>query len=139
MIGNTQMWGLILGFVSPLGIAVLQQPGWPSWLRWLVGWACAAVVGLLTVLASGQITHGTTMWTTLVLTVVASQAAYAGWRNGPASAIERATSPASTPAPPAVPAASAGQPPIGESLEPRAAKRLVEQPGPGGDPPQPPQ
>lgn len=90
--GDTESWGLILGIVSPLGIAVIQQPTWPAWLRWAVGWAAALAVGALTVLAHGGGSGGTWL-RTLALTLVASQAAYVGWRNGPAKAIEKATSP----------------------------------------------
>jgi hypothetical protein len=93
---DAESWGLILGVFTPLAVAVVQQPTWPPVLRWIVGWACALTVGALTVLANGNLS-GSTWVHTLALTLVASQAAYAGWRNGPAAAIERATSPSPSP------------------------------------------
>lgn len=90
--GDTESWGLALGFISPLAIAVVQQPRWSPTVRWVVGWACALIVGLITCLARGDL-DGTTVLRTVVLTVLAAQAAYGGWSKGPAAVIERATSP----------------------------------------------
>lgn len=92
---DTESWGLALGFVAPLAIAVIQQPRWTARQRWAVGWLCAIIIGVLTCLANGTLDQGDTVLRTLIIVIVASQAAYAGWKRGPAPVIERATSPAS--------------------------------------------
>jgi hypothetical protein len=90
---DTESWGLLFGVVAPLAIAVVQQPTWSPAARWVVGWLCAVMVGILTCLAKGTIDEGDTVLRTVAVVLVASQATYAGWRHGPAALIERVTSP----------------------------------------------
>jgi len=94
--GDSESWGLLLGFLAPLAIAIIQQPTWPKGARWIVGWACAVVIGLVTCLANGDFGHGATVLRTVVLVIAASQATYTGWKAGVAPKIESATSPRST-------------------------------------------
>lgn len=91
---DTETWGIALGAVTPLAVAVIQQPRWPAQARWAVGWACAVIVAVVTCLANGDFDDGSTLLRTIVLTVVTAQATYAGWkRSGFVPAIEHATSP----------------------------------------------
>ena len=98
---DSESWGLVLGFFTPLLAAVVQQPHWSKTARWLVGWGCALVVGLLTVLAAGEWGDGPTMLRTVALTLLAAQTAYQGWKHGVTPVIEQATSPRERRNPPA--------------------------------------
>lgn len=93
LLSNTQAWGLILGVLSPLLISVAQQPQWAGGTRAVVAAAAAVVIGLVTVLASGDFAVGDWL-TTAALVLVASHTAYEGlWRpTGAADAIEFKTS-----------------------------------------------
>jgi hypothetical protein len=98
--GDSESWGLLLGFLAPLAIAIIQQPRWPAPIRWVVGWACAIIIGLVTCLANGTLDHAPTVLRTIVLVIAASQATYTGWQKAVAPAIETATSPRSEKIPP---------------------------------------
>lgn len=92
--GDIDTWALLLGVLSPLAIAVIQQPRWSPVARWFVGWLCALIIGAVTCLASGVLDQPSTVLRVCVLVLVAAQAAYVGWqKSGVVPAIERATSP----------------------------------------------
>lgn len=100
LFADTASWALILGVLTPLLTAVVQQPRWSPRLRAIASAVVSVVVGVLTVLANGvdlsawngdkaQITLGV-----VALVLVASNTAYKTlWKpTGVAPAIERATS-----------------------------------------------
>lgn len=98
---DTASWALILGVLTPLLVALVQQPQWTARTRALVSLLASIVVGVLTVLANGV---DLTVWTgnkaqtllgVIALVMVASNTAYKTlWKpTGVAPAIEHATSP----------------------------------------------
>jgi hypothetical protein len=99
VLGDTQSWGLILGVLTPLVVSIIQQPRWSDPVRAIIHVVAAVVVGVVTVLANGQITDQSTILTTIAVVLVASSAAYGYvWKPlGVAPKIERATSPSSGP------------------------------------------
>lgn len=90
---NAQAWALILGVLSPLLTAVVQQPGWSKRLRVVVAVVVALAVGFLNVVANGQLQVDRAL-TSIALTLVASQAAYqALWKQaGVTQKVEAKTS-----------------------------------------------
>ena len=93
-LGDVETWGLLLGVLSPLAIAIIEQPRWTGATRMIVGWVCALIIGAVTCLAHGVLTEPTTVLRVCVLVLVAAQAAHAGWKKaGISPAIEHATSP----------------------------------------------
>ncbi len=93
ILNDTEAWGLLLGAVTPWATALVQQPAWSKSLRAVVGTVISAIVGIVTVLARGDIAHAQTVLTTVALTVVASKAFYDGlWQHTGAGALESATS-----------------------------------------------
>uniref|UniRef100_UPI003F491C80 hypothetical protein n=1 Tax=Nonomuraea sp. CA-251285 TaxID=3240002 RepID=UPI003F491C80 len=94
VVADVETWALLLGVLSPLAIAVVQQPRWTGATRMVIGWLCALIVGAVTCLANGVLTEPATALRVCVLTLVAAQAAYVGWQKaGIVPKIERATSP----------------------------------------------
>jgi hypothetical protein len=80
MMSDAQMWALIVGFVAPLLIAVLQRPTWPDWLRSLVTVCFCAIAGTGTVYFTGNLT-GRSILSATLLVFVTSIAAYKGlWK-----------------------------------------------------------
>ncbi|MFJ8043782.1 hypothetical protein ACIRBX_25100 [Kitasatospora sp. NPDC096147] len=93
VLNDTEAWGLLLGAATPWATALIQQPTWSKPTRAVVGALTSAAVGIITVLARGDIAHAQTALTTVALTVVASKAFYDGlWQHTGAGALERATS-----------------------------------------------
>ena len=90
---HPQLAGAILGLLTPLLVSAIKQPGLSTTQRRLIAYAAALVVGALTVLASGGYT-GADLVSTLLITIAASQAAYAElWKpSGAAAAVEKRTS-----------------------------------------------
>ena len=92
MDSNLAMWSLIVGTVLPPLIAIIQQPGWKTWVRTVVAVIIAIIAGFGTVYFLGGI--NTEDWITSTLIVlVASIATYKGmWAPaGIAPTIETAT------------------------------------------------
>lgn len=91
---DSQMWSLIVGFLAPLLVAVVERPGWPKWLRTVVAAGFSIAAGTGTVWLTGNL-DGRSVVTSILLVAVTSMAAYKGlWK--PASVtlrIEAATSP----------------------------------------------
>lgn len=89
---NPQAMGLLLGVISPLGIAVVQQTYWSKAVKQAVLVVVSLVLGVVTVAASGQFNPGDLV-TTFVLVLVAAQVAYkAAWKpSGVTAKIESAT------------------------------------------------
>lgn len=95
LLANVQVWGALLGIVTPLATALVQQPGWSRKRRQVVGVACSVLVGVATVGAAGELGDTSTVLTTLPLVAAAAQVAYTRlWQpKGVAPVIERASSP----------------------------------------------
>ncbi len=94
ILNDTEAWGLLLGAVTPWATALVQQPHWAKPVRAVVGAVASGIVGIVTVLARGDIAHAQTALTTVALAVVASKTFYDGlWQHAGAGALERATAP----------------------------------------------
>lgn len=89
----TALVGLLLGSVSPLVTAVIQQPRWSSTTRFWVALGMAAVIGTATAFARGDLTSGLTWPATIAAVFIAAESTYRGWRAGGVVApIENVTS-----------------------------------------------
>lgn len=75
LLAQPQAWGLILGVIAPLLISVVQQPKFTGATRSVIAVAAAAVIGVLTVLSTGDF-DPSNLLTTFAVTLVASHAAY---------------------------------------------------------------
>lgn len=97
LLADTALWGLLLGLITPALTAVAQQPWFAKKTRHAVGVGVSVVVGLLTVLADGQLANGGVTVATVLAVVAAAEASYkAFWQpTGVAGAIEWTTTPGS--------------------------------------------
>lgn len=88
------LWSVIVGFLSPLVIATVQQPQWTSRARALVTFAYSLVAGGLTAYFGGDL-NGKSVVTCVLVVLVAAITTYKGlWQPmGTTDAIENATSP----------------------------------------------
>src|SRR5215471_7844554 len=92
---NTDMWSLIVGFLLPLGISLVQQAHWPVAFRSIIGFLMCLVAATGTVL----IQVGSWDWhdwvQSALIIFVTAIATYQGFwkKTGVAPAIESATSP----------------------------------------------
>lgn len=86
-------WGALLGVVTPLVTAVAQQPYFTKRVRTALGVSASAVVGLLTVLANGELQNAPATVTTVVTVILAAEVAYRNvWQpSGLTDSIEWAT------------------------------------------------
>jgi hypothetical protein len=92
--GKLEMWALIIGFVMPLLIAVVQRSTWTQTVRALVMAVSSIVAGGLTAYFAGDL-NGVDVTTTILLIGVTAIASYKGFWSptGVAPKIEAATSP----------------------------------------------
>jgi hypothetical protein len=107
LLSDTETWGLAVGALSPLLIAIVQQPRWSPRVRVMVAWVCAVMLGLATCLARGDLADAPTVVRTCLLVLLSAQAVLTGWKRlGIVPAIETRT---------AIPATSARRrhPPVG--------------------------
>lgn len=98
---DEQALAVVVGFLSPLVLAMLQQPRWSNGVRSLVTFLWAAVVSLLILGVAGSLSGRTWVSATLLVLVV-TIATYQGfWKQtGVTRKIEAATSPGSGGDPP---------------------------------------
>jgi peptidoglycan/LPS O-acetylase OafA/YrhL len=91
---NLAMWSLIVGFVLPIIIPVIQQPGWAKWARATVTLVIVLAVGGLTAYFNGDL-NGQDWITSALIVFVAAITAYKGFfqPTGIAPMIETMTSP----------------------------------------------
>lgn len=76
IITDTATWGTLIGLLSPLLVAFVQQPWWSNQYRQIVAVGVSALLGILTVVASG--TFDVQNWLlTLVAVIGAAQTSYA--------------------------------------------------------------
>jgi len=93
---DAQMWSLIVGFLIPPFLAIIQQPGWSDPLRAVVAFVVAIIVALGTVYFAGNLEfdHEKGWISAILLVLVTAVATYKGfWKpTGVAPKIEAATS-----------------------------------------------
>lgn len=96
---DLDMLGIVVGFFSPLLIAVVSQPHWPSSLKVALVAAVSVAGGVATAAITGQL-HLPLAWlhATLIVLVAAIGFYHTAWRKT-ASRLEAATSPAPNPPP----------------------------------------
>lgn len=93
LLHDTTALSLLVGFITPLLTALLQQPRWTGRTRVMVGWGVAVVLGLLTSAQTGALGNAKSTAQAVMLVLVTAQATYTGWKKtGVAPAIEAATS-----------------------------------------------
>jgi len=91
---NLIMWNLIVGFLAPNVIALLQQPKWPSQVRSLIMFAFAIVAGGVTAYLNDQWNTTDIIGSILVVGVTAISFYKGLWKpTGVATSIENMTSP----------------------------------------------
>jgi hypothetical protein len=77
-VSNLQMWSLIVGFLTPPVLAIIQQGGWSKRVRAVVAFAAAMVAGAGTAYFQGDLTGRRFVEAALVV-LVATIAAYQGF------------------------------------------------------------
>lgn len=93
MSNNLEMWSLIVGFVSPIVLAIVQQPSWKQPMRAFVTFVWALLAGGGTTYFSGEWTGHSFVASVLVVLVTAISTYVGFWkRTGIAPGIEGATS-----------------------------------------------
>lgn len=74
-------WTLILGFLTPLAISLINRPQWTSTVRKIIAVAIAVAIAVVNLLVQGKFAglhlNLETVFTILSMVVGASQAAYA--------------------------------------------------------------
>ncbi|WP_223731871.1 hypothetical protein [Streptomyces purpurogeneiscleroticus] len=91
---NAQMWALIIGFVSPLLISVVNRPQWSSAARASVQMAVSVLVGLGSAYFAGDFA-GKDVISSILIASVSAISAYKGIfkPTGASPTLERLTSP----------------------------------------------
>lgn len=91
---NAQMWSLVVGFVIPPLLAVVQQPSWSAKWRAVVMFVVALLAGAGTAFFTDQF-EGKDVTTSVLIVLVTAIATYESFwkKTGIAPAIEKATSP----------------------------------------------
>ena len=74
-LSDYQMLSLLIGFVLPLVISVIQQPSWSKPLRAWVTLAVCVITGFLIVYTTGQL-NGKSLVTSILIVLVAALATY---------------------------------------------------------------
>ena len=83
----------IIGVVTPLAVAVIQQSQWSKGARIAAAGLAAVIVGTLTAISSDQITETTEWFQVIAIIYTASEIAYRTlWNKAVAPAIEAGTS-----------------------------------------------
>lgn len=89
---NLEMWSLVVGFLLPILIAVIQQEAWPSWLRSVTMFVICLIAAAGTVYFQGRFDLQDYV-TSALLIVVTAIGTYKGiWQpTGIAPALEHVT------------------------------------------------
>ena len=94
---NLMMWNLIVGFLSPTIISIIQQPKWRNEVRVGVTFILCMVFGGFTAYLNGQWNFGDVVGSILTVSVAAITFYKGLWKPaGVTPAIENATSPGGT-------------------------------------------
>lgn len=80
VVSDAQMWSLIVGFLSPLVIAVIQQPTWRGPIRVAVTAGFSLVAGMVTAALNGDLTGRSTVSCFLIVAVTSIAAYQNLWR-----------------------------------------------------------
>lgn len=93
-LGNLAMWSLIVGFLSPIAISLIQQPTWSDAVRAVVAFLFSAVVAVPTAYFAGDL-EGRDYVSSGLLILVTTVATYKNFWKPTAIApkVEAATSP----------------------------------------------
>jgi len=99
---DLQMWALVVGFLSPIVLAIINQPTWSAPVKSFVAFVWSAIVAAVTLWLSPNSFDGKNLISTFLLVFVTAVATYRGfWKTSNiAPQIQAATSPK-----PAVPGA----------------------------------
>lgn len=94
MDSNLAMWSLVVAFITPPVLAIIQQPSWSQAVRSIVMFLFAVVLGLGTAYFTDSF-NGKDIITSILIVLVGAISAYKGfWQpTGIAPKIEIATSP----------------------------------------------
>lgn len=97
-LGNLAMWSLIVGFLSPIVISLIQQPRWSDGVRAFVAFIFCAVAGIPTAYFAGDL-EGKDYVTSGLLILVTAITSYRNfWKpTAIAPSIEASTSPGAGP------------------------------------------
>lgn len=92
---DLQMWSLLVGFLAPPVIAVVQQPRWGTQLRVVVTTVLCVLFGGLTAYFEGSLDDGSELAGTILLVLLAAMTFYKRFWTPTkiAPRIEAATSP----------------------------------------------
>lgn len=95
---NLQLWALVVGFLTPPVLAIIEQSGWSKTIRSLVAFGAALLAGAGTAYFQGDLTSRRFIEASLVVLVAAISTYQGFWKpTGIAPAIEKATSVDSAP------------------------------------------
>lgn len=93
-LGDVALWSLVVGFISPPVVAVLQQARWSARTRSLVAFAFYLVIGFVGAALSGVFTTVGITTAVLVVFVTAANSYRELWKkSGVTDTIEAATTP----------------------------------------------
>lgn len=90
---DTDLLSLVVGFILPPFIALIQQPKWPNWFRSLVTLFVCILVGGLESYLQGELAAGSILRRVLVVAISANATYQGFWKHAGARGIENATSP----------------------------------------------
>jgi hypothetical protein len=96
---NAQEWALVVGFLLPLVMSVINQPGWSGQVKSLLAFAASALAGVGTLYFAQHSDKDVPTWiSTALLILVTAQASYHGFHKptGIAPTIEAKTSPSTS-------------------------------------------
>lgn len=89
---DADLLSLVVGFILPPFIALIQQPKWPDWFRALVTIAVCIAVGSLEAYLQGHLSAGSILRRIMFVAVSANTTYQGFWKHAGARAIENATS-----------------------------------------------
>lgn len=75
---TVEQWSLVVGFLLPALVAVVNRAEWKAWVKALVALLASVVVGTVTAMLGGQFT-GANWVTSIGIVFGVSQAAYLTW------------------------------------------------------------
>lgn len=88
---NVARWALIIGFLMPLLVAVIEQPKWPDWVRAVVAAILCIIAGGMQVYVMGQFNAADLTTSILIILVEAIAVYQAFWKKVGIKTLENAT------------------------------------------------
>lgn len=89
---NVTRWALIIGFLMPLLVAVIEQPKWPDWVRAVVAAILCICAAVVQVYVMGQFNPADLATSILIILVEAIAVYQAFWKKVGINTLEKATS-----------------------------------------------